>query len=114
MARSIATHRAVYNVYVIELDRAVMAIGKFRKANPDARPDRLCVYVGASSLPPEERFRQHKEGKKANRYAKKFGVRLVQRLMKNRQGLESWKKAEDSERRCAEKLRKRGYAVWSN
>jgi len=106
------TRKRVCNVYVIELDRAVMAIGKFRKANPDARPDRMCVYVGATSLPPEERFRQHKEGKKANRYARKFGVRLVQRLMKNRQGLESWKKAEESERRCAEKLRRRGYAVW--
>jgi uncharacterized protein with NAD-binding domain and iron-sulfur cluster len=104
--------RRTYNIHVIELDRAVMSIGKFRKANPDARPDRMCVYVSATSLPPEERFKQHKEGKKANRYAKKFGIRLVQRPMKNRQGLQSWNKAEESEKRCAEKLRKRGYAVW--
>ena len=51
MASRPGTRKRVYNVYVIELDRVVMAIGKFRKANPDARPDRMCVYIGATARP---------------------------------------------------------------
>ena len=33
---------------------------RFRKENPGYRPCKACVYVGVTSLDPEERFRQHK------------------------------------------------------
>jgi len=105
--------KRAYRVYVIELDRAVMEIAKFRDANPGARADRKCVYVGATSLPAEERFAQHKSGKRANRFVRKFGSALVLRLMRGRQGYKTWNEAVAAERRCADKLRRRGYGVWS-
>ena len=78
-----------YRVYVIELDRAVMHIRAFRERNPDARADKPCVYVGSTWLEPQKRFEQHKAGVKANRFARKFGVKLRERLMKHLQSYET-------------------------
>lgn len=102
----------MYNLYVIELDPRVLAYPKFLNANPDRREDKPCVYVGSTALTPEERFIQHKDGVKANRYAHRFGVRLRPRLYKNHQGIATRELAELEEKRLAERLRKRGYAVW--
>lgn len=44
--------------------------------------------------------------------ARRFGVRLRPRLYKNYQGIATRKLAELKEKRLAERLRKRGYAVW--
>ncbi|HOD19701.1 MAG TPA: GIY-YIG nuclease family protein [Candidatus Fermentibacter daniensis] len=102
----------MYNLYVIELDPRVLIYRKFRDANPDRREDKPCVYVGSTALTPEERFIQHKNGTRSNRYARRFGVRLRPRLYKNYQGIATRKLAELKEKRLAERLRKRGYAVW--
>jgi predicted GIY-YIG superfamily endonuclease len=101
-----------YRVYVIELDRAVMQIRAFRERNPDARVDKPCVYVGSTWLEPQKRFEQHKAGVKANRYARKFGMKLRERLMKHLQSYETRALAMAAEKRCAERLRRRGYGVW--
>ena len=101
-----------YRVYVIELDRAVMQIRAFRERNPDARADKPCVYVGSTWLEPQKRFEQHKAGVKSNRFARKFGVKLRERLMKHLQSYETRALAMAAEKRCAERLRRRGYAVW--
>ena len=62
-----------YYVYVINLDKKVLNIKRFREENPDYIEGKPCVYVGQSVLEPKVRFEQHLNGYKANRYAKKFG-----------------------------------------
>ena len=69
-----------HNVYVIELDPAILNIARFRNANPDRDLLKPCVYVGMTGLTPEERFAKHKAGIRANRYVQRFGLRLLPRL----------------------------------
>lgn len=101
-----------YTLYVIELDREVLARKKFVAANPDHRPDKPCVYVGSTWLTPEARFAQHKSGVKSNRYVRDNGVKLRPRLYRNHQTYDTRAEAEAAEERVALRLRNRGYAVW--
>lgn len=101
-----------YNVYVIELDPEVLGERRFVLANPDRDDEKPCVYVGSTVLTPEERLKQHLSGKHRNRYAFRYGVRLLPRLYRNLQGYETREEAEAAEARCAARLRKRGYGVW--
>ncbi len=100
-------------LYVIELDPRVRAVAAFDNANPDARPDKPCLYVGITAKTPEERFAQHKAGIRASRYVRDFGVRLRPRyyqfhpLMTRAQALRA-------EQQRTQALRARGFAVWSN
>jgi hypothetical protein len=64
-----------FNVYVIELDKAILELQKFREANPDYDPTKPCVCVGMTARSPEERFQQHLSGYKAARFTKRYGVR---------------------------------------
>jgi hypothetical protein len=101
-----------YNVYVIELDRAVREKRKFRSANPkmDFRSD--CVYVGSTIRTPELRFDQHKHGYKGNAYVKKFGERLRPDLFEKYNPIPTRKEAEELEVYLAGRLRELGYGVW--
>jgi hypothetical protein len=101
-----------YNVYVIELDPEVQREAKFLRANPDRRDDKPCVYVGSTVLAPEERLRQHLSGVHRNRYAYRYGVKLLPRLYRNLQDYGTRKEAEAAEARLAARLRRRGYGVW--
>ena len=101
-----------YHLYCIELDREVLDVRRFSARNPDHREDKPCVYVGSTALDPEERFRQHKKGYKANRYALKFGVRLRPRNTENYGPFDTREEAETAEAKLASRLRKKGYAVW--
>ena len=65
-----------YYLYVIELDKQVGKIKKFREKNPNFIFGNRCFYVGQSAKAPMLRFKQHKEGYKAARFVKQFGVRL--------------------------------------
>lgn len=103
---------SVFCVYIIELNTAVRSNGAFRKRNPDARADKPCVYVGSTCLDPQVRFEQHKAGVKANRFARKYGVRLRRSRMRFLRGYKTRALAEAAERRCAERLQVRGYSVW--
>lgn len=103
-----------YNVYVIELDKEVMKINAFRKINPDYNPEKPCVYVGQTAKTPEERFKQHKEGNHANRYAKKHGFRLRSKLFEKHNSLPSRGAAKEKETWLGKHLRKKGYDVWWN
>jgi len=49
---------------------------------------------------------------KSNRFARKFGVKLRERLMKHLQSYETRALAMAAEKRRAERLRRRGYGVW--
>ena len=90
-----AGHHSVYVVYL-------------RNPRGDGRPG---YYVGMTGLTPEERFRNHKSGRKAARIVKRFGERLVPRLYAHLNPM-SYEKAKDMEGWLAESLRKRGYHVF--
>ena len=103
-----------FNVYVIELDKDVVISKKFRERNPYMNARLACYYVGQTIHDPDTRFEQHKMGYKANRFVKKYGVRLVPRKFRKYNPIEKRKDAEYTEQWLAEKLRKKGHGVWSN
>jgi len=103
-----------YNIYVIKLDKEVLKSKKFRERNPHLNPRRPCFYVGQTTYDPVTRFKQHKQGYKANNYVKRFGIRLVWRKFQRYNPIETRKDAEQVERWLTNKLRKKGHGVWSN
>jgi len=103
-----------YNVYVIELDKGVLISKKFRKKNPRMNPRKACFYVGQTTHDPETRYKQHKTGYKANRFAKRYGLRLEPRIFSKFNPIAKRKDAERIEQWIAEKLREKGHGVWSN
>ncbi len=102
-----------FNIYVIELELAVLKVKRFREANPDYMEGKSCVYVGMTSRTPEERYEQHKNGYKSARLVKKFGLRLKPRQYRSLNPM-SYEEASRMEREKARRLRKRGYGVWQN
>lgn len=103
--------RARHNVYVIELDGAVLNHRRFRDANPDRDLLKPCVYVGCTGLSPEERFAKHKAGIRANSYVQRYGLRLLPRLYAFANPM-PYEAARDMEIELAIGLREEGYAVW--
>jgi len=100
-----------HNVYVIELSRDVLHEDKFRKLNPHAKPNSICVYVGSTGLSPEERFKKHKLGIKHNAYVYKYGTRLLVDLYKQYNPM-TYDDAIKKEFELAHLLRAKGYAVY--
>jgi predicted GIY-YIG superfamily endonuclease len=96
-----------YHVYVVELDRALCA-----KRGCLPRNGRPPVYVGQSANPPEGRFAQHKEGYKASRFVRDFGVKLLPRLSKGYGPFTAREAAIDAEARLARRLERLGYCVF--
>lgn len=107
--RRVSTRR----LYIVRLDPAVLGVARFRRANPDHRPDKPCVYVGSTGIDPEARFLQHKAGIRSAGLVRRFGLALKQPTTSRLEPV-CWNEAEAAERRLAEKLRARGYAVWQN
>ena len=103
-----------YYVYVINLKKEILNIKKFKDKNPDYIEGKPCVYVGQSVHKPKVRFKQHLEGYKANWYAKKFGNFLRKKNTGVKNPYLSRTSVEKAEAETAERLRKRGYGVWSN
>lgn len=96
---------SVWTVYVIELD-----------PKGTKNPGRGFVYVGQTSLTPEERFAQHKKGKRNKRgplfspITRRWGLRLRMDLAPDTRYLDR-ASAEAAEKRWAQKLRDEGYRV---
>ena len=109
MRKTRGRHR--HCVYVIELSRGVLYERKFQQANPDYNPEMPCVYVGMTGLDPEVRFRRHKGGVKANKYAEKYGVRLLPKLYELYNPM-PYDGAREMEVELAVSLREKGYGVW--
>jgi len=103
-----------YFVYVIELDQLVSDIKKFRTKNPNYIKGFDCLYVGQSSRKPYIRLEQHKEGYKANKYAKHYGIKLRPDLYEKYNPIPTRKDAEEIEEMLGKSLRKQGYGVWFN
>jgi predicted GIY-YIG superfamily endonuclease len=100
-----------HSVYVVLLSKGVLYEPKFRKCNPDYDPDKPCVYVGMTGQSPDIRFDKHKAGLKANRYVKKYGVRLMPELCEFYNPM-PYEAALDMEIELAIDLRAKGYGVW--
>ena len=100
-----------HHVYVIELDRAVLAHHRFRAANPHHDPRKPRLYVGMTGLDPAIRFERHKYGVKDSGYVRRYGVRLRPDLYAELNPL-SYAEAQRMERVLARELRNDGYAVW--
>ena len=103
-----------YSVYVVELRPDVLEKKAFAGKNADRREDKPCVYVGQTARTPEERFAQHQNGIRSSRIVREYGVRLRPRLHANVGPFETRAEAENGEKKLAERLRRRGFAVWSN
>jgi hypothetical protein len=110
-AAATARTEARFTVYVVRLDKRVLARRKFREANPDYVPGKPCVYVGMTGLSPEERFANHRRGYKANRYVRDYGLELMPRRFERFNPM-THERAVAMEKELAGRLRRRGYAVW--
>ncbi len=108
-AREAARHR--HSVYVIELGPEVLNEARFRRANPDYDVTKPCVYVGMTGLTPERRFENHRKGIKANRFAHRYGLRLLPALYKFYNPM-PYRAAQEMEVELAIGLREEGYGVW--
>ncbi len=113
--------RKKHNVYVVELDHKVWSDSwKFRKANPQYRGNKQCLYVGMTGLCPKARFMKHKTGalskkghKIASWYVEKYGKFLRPSLYHALNPM-SYDEAKEMEAALAASLRRKGYAVWWN
>lgn len=98
------------SVYVAELASGVGDLPRVRRINPDADPSLECLYVGQTSLEPQERFERHMRGHQASSDVKRFGIQLnirFLRLVNPMTELESLRE----ENSLAVNLRSRGYTV---
>lgn len=105
------TARYHHNVYVIELDRAVLKESRFRRANPEYDPGKPCVYVGMTGLTVQQRFANHRKGVKSNRFAHQYGIRLLPELYECFNPM-PYEGAREMEVELAVGLREEGYGVW--
>lgn len=107
--------KRTYCVYVVDLDpRVWQERATMRKANPRYSPlaGAGFLYVGMTSHTPEERFAVHKAGGELSApVVRRFGRYLRPRLYQAYKRM-SQADAEEMERYLAERLRRKGYAVW--
>ncbi len=111
MPRRAGKRRHHHNVYVVELDPAVLELRRFRDANPNRDLAKPCVYVGMTGLTPEERFAKHKAGIRANSYVQRYGLRLLPALYAYANPM-PYQAAREMEVELAIALQEEGYAVW--
>ena len=102
----------LYFVYVIRLDPEVLNRKRFGKKNPAYRAGKPCAYVGSSVRPPDQRFDQHKEGYRGNRYVKEYGLELLPEVFERYNPIPSRAEALEIEEYLADRLRGEGWGVW--
>ncbi len=93
-AQSVGARAARHHVYVVLL-------------HDPSRRDPWGVYVGQTSLDPDERFDQHKTGYKASRAARRFGVRLLPAIVAHLNPHAGWESL-DLEAALADRMRAAG------
>ena len=105
--------RATHHVYVIELSKDVLYDAKFMKSNPGYVVSLPCVYVGMTGLDPDVRFDNHKAGIRANKYAERFGLRLMTKLFEHLNPM-PYGDAQYMEMDLGIRLRAQGFGVWQS
>jgi N-acetyl-anhydromuramyl-L-alanine amidase AmpD len=103
-----------YTVYVIRLRADILQHKKIRDANPNHQPHKPCVYVGYTGLTPERRYQRHIEpgSKVGSKWVKLYHLHLHKRLTEKQPQFETQDEAKAHEAALAERLRRKGYAVW--
>jgi len=108
--RSPAARQFRHGVYVVLLsDRALKELSILR-LNPKRDPAKPALYVGMTGLPVDHRFENHKNGYKAARLVRKYGVRLMPELYEYLNPM-PYEHAVQMEKDLAADLRAQGYAV---
>ncbi len=102
------TRSCTYSVYAIQLDDEVTSNPQFLELNPCRDGRKPCVYVGQTALKPEARFQQHRAGRKASKWVRRFGKRLRPEFGMT---VETREEAERQEALVAERLRAQGFGV---
>lgn len=99
-------------LYAILLDPSVLQDPAFLAKNPGYLPGSPLLYLGMTSLTPEERFSQHRGGKvNASRIAHQYGCELSMDIVPDRKPTRrTW--VLKQERNFARELRAKGYGVW--
>jgi hypothetical protein len=99
-----------HSVYVILLsDRALKDLSILR-LNPKRDPAKPAVYVGLTGLPVDHRFENHKNGYKAARLVRRYGIRLMPELYAHLNPM-PFEAAAQMEKDLTEDLRNEGYTV---
>ena len=111
MRKGQRSRRHHHHVYVVELHDRVWNEPAFRKANPEYRHGKTCVYVGMTGLDPDLRLDRHKAGIQANRYVFEYGLRLLPVLYEVYNPM-PYEAAREMEVELAIGLREEGYGVW--
>lgn len=99
-----------HSVYVVLLSKKVLRERAILLANPKRDRTKPCVYVGMTGLPVDHRFENHKNGYKAARLVRKYGIRLLPELFEYLNPM-PFEAAVQMEKDLAEDLRKQGYTV---
>lgn len=102
-----------FRVYVIRLKVAVLKNRRFANENPGHVHYKPCVYVGSTALTPEKRLQSHLTGKKGSKWVKEYQIGIHRRLTDRQPIFLTRPEAEAHEQALAERLQRRGYAVWS-
>ncbi len=104
--------RYAVTIGICELDPSVADDPAFAAVNPRWNPEKLCIYIGMSSLTPEERCSQHLNGtKNVSRIEHKYGLRLRMDLVPlHKPTRRTW--AMKLEVRLAKSLRSQGFGTW--
>ena len=108
--RSAVEKQLHHSVYVILLSARALKESSILRLNPKRDPVRPCVYVGMTGLPVDHRFENHKNGYKAARVVRKYGVRLMPELYAHLNPM-PFEAAAQMEKDLAEDLRNEGYTV---
>ena len=105
------TESTHHNVYVIELDREVLKVDEFTKANPQYKQGMPCLFVGETRHTPQKRFNYHLVGYKSHEFVRRYARRLAPEFYAKLNPV-SRDRAREEEQRLADSLRALGYAVW--
>jgi hypothetical protein len=97
-------------VYVVLLSKRALKDLSILRRNPNRDPLKPVIYVGMTGLPVDHRFENHKNGYKAARLVKKYGVRLLPELYEHLNPM-PYEYAVQMEKDLTEDLRAAGYAV---
>src|SRR5450759_3281268 len=99
-----------HSVYVVLLSHRALKQLSILRLNPKRDPGKPCIYVGMTGLRVDHRFENHKNGYKAARLVRKYGVRLMPELYAHLNPM-PFEAATEMEKDLAEDLRNEGYTV---
>ena len=106
----------LYRVYVLQLKSTVWTQAKYRKQNPDVKKFKKFLYVGYTSHSVQERVNVHLAGGKlSNKSVREHFKKIRSDLVPERH--DSFTKtviAKIAERKLAQQLRKKGFAVYQS